>query len=259
MLEIMERAAIAAGETIMEVYDAGPAVTYKADTSPVTDADHRAERIILADLAAAFPDLPVVAEESVAAGKVPDVAGRRFFLVDPLDGTKEFLDRDSHFTVNIGLIEGGVPVAGVIYAPALGVIYAASAGGARKAKVEHGRISGDWRPIGCRKSPGRPVAVVSRRHNSREAIAHLNAQGITDYEAIGSSLKFCLLAEGHADIYPRFSRTMEWDTAAGDAILRAAGGETVTTDGLPLAYGKRHQPNDSDFANPWFISRAKQH
>lgn len=259
MLEIMERAAIAAGETIMEVYDAGPAVTYKVDTSPVTDADHRAERIILADLAAAFPDLPVVAEESVAAGKVPDVAGRRFFLVDPLDGTKEFLDRDSHFTVNIGLIEGGVPVAGVIYAPALGVIYAASAGGAKKAKVEHGRISGDWRPIGCRKSPDRPVAVVSRRHNSREAIAHLNAQGITDYEAIGSSLKFCLLAEGQADIYPRFSRTMEWDTAAGDAILRAAGGETVTIDGVPLAYGKRHQPNDSDFANPWFISRAIQH
>lgn len=259
MLEIMERAAIAAGEAILQVYDAGPAVTYKADSSPVTDADHRAERIILAQLTAAFPDLPIIAEESVAAGKVPDIAGRRFFLVDPLDGTKEFLDRDSHFTVNIGLIDGGVPVAGVVYAPALGVIYAAGAGEARKTKVEHGRVCCDWRPIGCRKSPVPPVAVVSRRHNSRETIAHLDAQGITDYEAIGSSLKFCLLAEGQADIYPRFSRTMEWDTAAGDAILRAAGGETLIMEGEPLAYGKRNQPNDTDFANPWFISRAKPH
>lgn len=249
---------MAAGQAILEVYDSGPAITYKADTSPVTDADHRAERIILAELAAAFPDIPVIAEESVAAGNVPDIAGQRFFLVDPLDGTKEFVDRDDHFTVNIGLIENGEPVAGVVYAPALGVIYAAKDGQARKAMVADGRIAGGWSRIGCRQIPERPVAVASRRHSSAETIAYLAEQGITDCEAIGSSLKFCLLAEGRADLYPRFSRTMEWDTAAGDAVLRAAGGETLTMEGQPLAYGKRDQPNDGDFANPWFIARARR-
>ncbi|MCA1494255.1 3'(2'),5'-bisphosphate nucleotidase CysQ [Sinorhizobium alkalisoli] len=258
MLGILERSAMAAGQAILEVYDAGPAVTYKADTSPVTDADHRAERMILAELAAAFPDIPVIAEESVAAGNVPDIAGQRFFLVDPLDGTKEFVDRDNHFTVNIGLIENGEPVAGVVYAPALGVIYAAKDGQAKKAMVAAGRIAGGWSRIGCRQIPDRPVAVASRRHSSAETIAYLAEQGITDCETIGSSLKFCLLAEGRADLYPRFSRTMEWDTAAGDAVLRAAGGETLTVEGQPLAYGKRDQPNDSDFANPWFIARARR-
>lgn len=257
MLETLERSAIAAGRAIMEVYDAGPAVSYKADTSPVTDADQRAERIILADLAAAFPGIPVIAEEAVAAGNVPDITGGRFFLVDPLDGTKEFVERDMHFTVNIGLIEKGAPVAGVVYAPALGVIYAGGGGEARKATVDEGRVAGCWRLIGCRNSPDRPVAVASRKHNSAETLAYLTERGITDYETMGSSLKFCLLAEGIADIYPRFSRTMEWDTAAGDAILRAAGGETLTMEGKPLGYGKRNQPNDSDFANPWFISRGK--
>ncbi len=241
----------------MEVYDAGPAVTYKADTSPVTDADHRAERIILDDLAGAFPEIPVIAEEAVAARHVPDIAGKPFFLVDPLDGTKEFVERNSHFTVNIALIENGAPVAGVVYAPALGVIYAASGEMAVKATVEAGRTVGSWQPIECRKASDRPVAVISRRHNSAETLAYLAEHGITDHEAVGSSLKFCLLAEGYADLYPRFSRTMEWDTAAGDTILRAAGGETLAIDGRPLTYGKRNQPNDSDFANPWFIARGK--
>ncbi|WOS61887.1 3'(2'),5'-bisphosphate nucleotidase CysQ [Sinorhizobium fredii] len=257
MLEILQRSSIAAGRAIMAIYNAGPAVTYKADTSPVTDADHRAERIILDDLADAFPDIPVIAEEAVAAGHVPDIAGKRFFLVDPLDGTKEFVERNSHFTVNIALIEDGVPVAGVVHAPALGVIYAGTGKMAVKAVVEAGRIAGSWQPIECRKASHRPVAVISRWHNSAETLAYLDEHGITDCEAIGSSLKFCLLAEGYADIYPRFSRTMEWDTAAGDAILRAAGGETLLVDGNPFAYGKRNQPNDSDFANPWFIARGK--
>ncbi|APG92130.1 3'(2'),5'-bisphosphate nucleotidase CysQ [Sinorhizobium americanum] len=256
MLEILERSAIAAGRAIMEIYNAGPAVTYKADTSPVTDADHRAERIILDELATAFPDIPVIAEEAVAAGHVPNIAGKRFFLVDPLDGTKEFVERNDHFTVNIALIENGIPVAGVVHAPALRVIHAASRGMARKAPVEGGQI-GSWQPIGCRPCGGRPVALISRWHNSAETLAHLAENGINDYEAVGSSLKFCLLAEGKADIYPRFSRTMEWDTAAGDAILRAAGGETIVIEGSPLAYGKRNQPNDSDFANPWFVARGR--
>lgn len=257
MLEILEKSAIVAGQAILDIYGAGPAVIYKADTSPVTDADHRAEHIILTDLAAAFPGIPVVAEEAVAAGHVPDIAGGRFFLVDPLDGTKEFVERNSHFTVNIGLIENGAPTAGVVYAPALGVLYSAAAGRARKAIVEAGSVTGSWTPIGCRRCADRPLALTSRWHNSAETIAYLAERGIADYEAVGSSLKFCLLAEGLADIYPRFSRTMEWDTAAGDAILRTAGGETLTVAGKPLAYGKRNQPDDSDFANPWFIARGR--
>ncbi|WP_457663469.1 3'(2'),5'-bisphosphate nucleotidase CysQ [Sinorhizobium medicae] len=257
MLEILEASALAAGQAIMEIYLAGPSVTYKRDASPVTDADHRAERIILADLAAAFPDIPVVAEEEVAAGRVPDIAGKRFFLVDPLDGTKEFVKRNSHFTVNIGLIENGEPVTGVVYAPALGLIYSAAAGRAKKALVENGKPAGQWTTIGCRRCGDRPMALTSRWHNSPETVSFLTDQGIEDSEAVGSSLKFCLLAEGTADIYPQFSRTMEWDTAAGDAILRAAGGETLTTAGISLAYGKRNQPDDSDFANPWFISRGR--
>jgi 3'(2'), 5'-bisphosphate nucleotidase len=253
----LEKSAIVAGQAILDIYSAGPAVIYKADTSPVTDADHCAERIILADLAAAFPGIPVVAEEAVAAGHVPDIAGGRFFLVDPLDGTKEFVERNSHFTVNIGLIENGAPTAGVVYAPALGVLYSAAGGQAKKAMVEAGRVAGSWTFIGCRRCDDRPLALTSRWHNSAETIAYLAERGITDYEAVGSSLKFCLLAEGLADLYPRFSRTMEWDTAAGDAILRTAGGETLTVQGKPLAYGKRNQPDDSDFANPWFIARGR--
>lgn len=201
----------------------------------MTDADHRAERIILADLAAAFPDIPVVAEEEVAAGRVPDIAGKRFFLVDPLDGTKEFVERNSHFTVNIGLVENGAPVVGVVYAPALGLIYSAAAGMAKKAVVEDGQVTGEWTTIGCRRCGDRPMALTSRWHNSPETISFLTDQGISDHEAVGSSLKFCLLAEGIADIYPRFSRTMEWDTAAGDAILRSAGGETLTMGAIRLA------------------------
>ncbi|MEY9582247.1 3'(2'), 5'-bisphosphate nucleotidase [Sinorhizobium fredii] len=204
-----------------------------------------------------FPIFRSSPRKPLPRGHVPDIAGKRFFLVDPLDGTKEFVERNSHFTVNIALIEDGVPVAGVVHAPALGVIYAGTGKMAVKAVVEAGRIAGSWQPIECRKTSHRPVALISRWHNSAETLAYLAEHRITDCEAIGSSLKFCLLAEGYADIYPRFSRTMEWDTAAGDAILRAAGGETLLVDGNPFAYGKRNQPNDSDFANPWFIARGK--
>ncbi|MFD2342111.1 3'(2'),5'-bisphosphate nucleotidase CysQ [Sinorhizobium terangae] len=257
MLETLERSALAAGRAILDIYNAGPAISYKADTSPVTDADHGAERIILADLTASFPDIPVIAEEAVAAGHVPDISGKRFFLVDPLDGTKEFVGRNSDFTVNIALIEEGVPVAGVVYAPALGILYSASSKKAKKALIEDDHIAGPQAVIGCRICGDRPLALTSRWHNSAETIAYLADHGITDYEAVGSSLKFCLLAEGLADIYPRFSRTMEWDTAAGDAILRAAGGETLTMEGSPLTYGKRNQDHDSDFANPWFVARGR--
>ncbi len=257
MLDILERAALAAGKAILDIYHAGPDVTYKSDCSPVTDADNTAEDIILRDLAAAFPDIPVVAEEQVAAGHVPDIENRPFFLVDPLDGTKEFIGRHNDFTVNIALIDKGAPIAGVVYAPALGVLYAAARGKAEKFAVTEAFMIEDRIVIGCRSRGDKLTALASRSHNSRETLDYLQQSGIENYEAIGSSLKFCLLAEGAADIYPRFSRTMEWDTAAGDAVLRAAGGETLTMDGNPLTYGKRNQTRDVDFANPYFVSRGK--
>ncbi|WP_075289542.1 3'(2'),5'-bisphosphate nucleotidase CysQ [Pararhizobium arenae] len=257
MLDILEEAAVAAGKAIIDVYNAGPDVAYKADCSPVTDADETAERIILDRLVAAFPDIPIVAEESVAAGRIPDIEGKTFFLVDPLDGTREFVNRHHDFTVNIALIEKGEPVAGVVYAPALGILYAADRGKAKKAVVSGLTSIGHPVVIGCRSRGDRIVALASRSHNSEETVAYLAEHGIMDYESVGSSLKFCLLAEGLADVYPRLSRTMEWDTAAGDAVLRAAGGETVTMNGDPLIYGKRNQAHDSDFANPFFVSRGR--
>lgn len=256
MIETFEQAALAAGRTILEVYDAGIHVTMKPDCSPVTEADERAEAVILARLAEALPDVPVVAEEAVSAGKVPDINGRSFILVDPLDGTKEFINRRPEFTVNIARIENGTPVTGIVYAPALGIAYVGSRGGAFKLAVNPDFTIADRRPITARVRRVPPVAVASRSHNNAETEEFLAANGITEYRSIGSSLKFCLLAEGVADIYPRFSRTMEWDTAAGDAVLRAAGGTTLCLDGTPLTYGKRNQALDIDFANPSFVSRG---
>lgn len=257
MLDILERAAMAAGKAILEIYEAGIDVRLKADQSPVTDADQKAEAIILSWLENYFPVIPVVAEESVAAGRVPNIEGKAFFLVDPLDGTKEFVNRHDDFTVNIALIDKGNPVLGVVYAPALGVVYSAEAGRAEKFIVTPAFQMEERLIIGCRSHGDRLTAIGSRSHNSEETESFLSKHRIAGYSAIGSSLKFCLLAEGLADIYPRFSRTMEWDTAAGDAILRAAGGETLTMQGTPLTYGKQGQGNDVDFANPFFVSRGK--
>ncbi|MCD7109212.1 3'(2'),5'-bisphosphate nucleotidase CysQ [Rhizobium sp. DKSPLA3] len=257
MLDVLERAAVEAGRAVIDVYNVGADVRYKEDASPVTDADETAERIILRHLQGAFPGIPVVAEEAASAGLVPDIDGRAFFLVDPLDGTKEFVGRNHDFTVNIALIEQGAPTLGVVYAPALGILYAAERNRARKSVVSGQTDIGTPTVIGCRQRGDRIVALASRSHNSAETIAYLAEHGVTDYESVGSSLKFCLLAEGLADIYPRLSRTMEWDTAAGDAVLRAAGGETVTMDGNPLFYGKRNQIYDVDFANPHFVSRGR--
>ncbi|GEO85561.1 MULTISPECIES: 3'(2'),5'-bisphosphate nucleotidase CysQ [Alphaproteobacteria] len=256
MMRLFEQAALAAGRAILDVCAAGPHVTLKSDASPVTEADQRAETIILAALAKAMPDVPVVAEEAVAAGNVPDTNGRSFLLVDPLDGTREFIAGRPEFTVNIALIEDGVPLAGIVYAPALGVAYLGSKAGAEKLTVSPNFEVTERHPITVRPCPSVPLAVASRSHNSPETERYLKDNGITEHCSIGSSLKFCLLAEGAADIYPRFSRTMEWDTAAGDAVLRAAGGATLCLDGRPLAYGKRHQLSDVDFANPFFIAHG---
>ncbi|MCX8998023.1 3'(2'),5'-bisphosphate nucleotidase CysQ [Rhizobiaceae bacterium BDR2-2] len=248
MMNILEKAALEAGRAILDIHARGAQVMFKADCSPVTEADRTAETIILSHLADAFADIPVIAEESVAAGRIPDIGAGRFFLVDPLDGTKEFIARNGDFTVNIALIEAGVPVAGVVYAPACGRAYSAAGTGAEKLEVTAGFTVASRTAIGVRPCPTEPVALVSRSHNSPETLAFLDGKGIAARRVVGSSLKFCLLAEGAADVYPRFSRTMEWDTAAGDAILRIAGGTVTDIEGAPLCYGK------PGFANPFFIA-----
>lgn len=256
MLKEFERIAIAAGAVIMEIYQGDIDVTIKGDQSPVTEADQKAETLILSELKALYPDIPVVAEEEAAAGRIPELDGRSFILVDPLDGTKEFINKREDFTVNIALIEDGVPVAGVVFAPARGVAYSGAKGKAEKLVIADGAVTAR-NAIETRKPNGRQVAVASRSHNSPETVAFLEEKGITEYKSVGSSLKFCLVAEGEADVYPRFGRTMEWDTAAGDAVLRAAGGVTLNTDGTVFAYGKCNQATDSDFANPYFIAWGK--
>ncbi|MDX0542075.1 3'(2'),5'-bisphosphate nucleotidase CysQ [Sinorhizobium medicae] len=256
LCQIFEHIALEAGAAILEVYDAGPEVCYKDDQSPVTEADERAEAIILERLAAAFPGIPVVAEESVCSGRVPDIRGGSFFLVDPLDGTKEFINRRSDFTVNIALIKGNVPVAGIVYAPAQRCAYVADGGKAEKLLLDKLWALEHRQPIRVRMRGAELTAVASRSHNSSETEAFLTGHGVMNYASVGSSLKFCLLAEGKADVYPRFGRTMEWDTAAGDAVLRAAGGSVVRLDGSRLLYGKTMQDEDSDFANPHFIAWA---
>ncbi len=242
-----------AGAEILRIYAGDIAVTQKQDSSPVTEADARAEAIILEGLRQIAPDIPVVAEEETAAGRIPETA-RRFFLVDPLDGTKEFISKNGEFTVNIALIEDGAPVLGAVYAPALGQLYWGGRDGAFMADIKDG-FPGLARPIRVRAAPiDGVIAVGSRSHGGPETEAYLEDFKVAGFEPAGSSLKFCLVARGDADIYPRMGRTMEWDTAAGDAVLRAAGGRVETLDGRPLAYGKRNQSGDVDFANPYFVA-----
>jgi len=257
MLGVFERLALEAGREVMRVFHEGCAVDQKSDSSPVTEADRESEKIILAGLRAAYPDIPCVAEEEVAAGvATPDLDGA-FFLVDPLDGTKEFVNRRTDFTVNIALVRHGVPEVGVVYAPCTGRFFSGRPGKAEALEVDAGYSIADRRPIAVRAG-GTPLAVVaSRSHNTPETEAFIRDLGAAEIVSVGSSLKFCLLAAAEADVYPRFGRTMEWDTAAGDAVLRAAGGMTRTLDGKPLVYGKRNQADDSDFANPHFIATGK--
>jgi len=247
-------ATLAGGRAVMAVYAGDFAVDWKNDDTPVSAADRQAEDIIVAMLARAFPDIPIVAEEAVAAGRVPEF-GREFFLVDPLDGTKEFIRRNGEFTVNIGLIENGVPVAGVVLAPALQRVFVAAEGRAFAGSVDAdcSKVA-DLAAISVRQLQNAPVAVASRSHLTPETEAALKKAGAAERRSIGSSLKFCLVAEGEADFYPRLGPTMEWDTAAGDAVLRAAGGKVTTTDGAPLTYGKTQVAGMRDFENPFFYA-----
>ncbi|MBW3096887.1 3'(2'),5'-bisphosphate nucleotidase CysQ [Pseudohoeflea coraliihabitans] len=254
MIELFCRLAVAAGESILDVRSQGIEVAHKSDCSPVTEADRRAEALITSGLAEALSDIPLVAEEAMSAGRCPAELGRRFLLVDPLDGTREFIEGRADFTVNIALIEDGVPVAGVVYAPVRRQVFAAESGRAFKQTAAADLSLSAPRPIACRPLATPPCIVASKSHRTAETNAFIARFPQAETASIGSSLKFCLLAEGSADLYPRFGRTMEWDTAAGDAVLRTAGGKTLTPDGEPLRYGKRQQAADADFANPFFIA-----
>ena len=245
-LAAVEAAARQAGGLILEVYADAFAVRGKADNSPVTEADERAERCIVAALHALDPGIPVVAEEAAARGESPAV-GARFWLVDPLDGTREFVSRNGEFTVNIALIEDGRPMLGVVLVPVTGDLYAGVVGQGAWLQEQ-----GQRRAIRCRQAPQEGWVLASSRSHGDEAAltAWLAGRPVAQRISAGSSLKFGLLACGRADVYPRLGRTMEWDTAAGHAVLRAAGGDVVTLAGEPLRYGK------PGFENPHFVARG---
>jgi 3'(2'), 5'-bisphosphate nucleotidase len=244
-----------AASEIMRIYATDFAVATKSDHSPVTEADQLAEKIILKGLGEHWPDVPVLAEEAASAGQAPKL-GDRFFLVDPLDGTKEFTSRNGEFTVNIALIENNRPVMGVVYAPALGQLFWGELGrGAGFGRVPVGGALADcvWQKITVRKPPPDGLTVVaSRSHRDQATEDYLKNLKVKTLTSAGSSLKFCLIAKGDADLYPRFGRTMEWDTGAGQAVLEAAGGKVSTVDGAPLRYGKAER----GFDNPAFIASA---
>jgi 3'(2'), 5'-bisphosphate nucleotidase len=238
--EFFARTALAAGPVVMLEYEKGCEVRTKGDLSPVTIADEKAEALILALLRAQDPTTPIVAEEAIAQGGKA-VCGRSFILVDPLDGTREFIARNGEFTINIALVRDGAPVAGAVYAPALGRLWF----GGERAFVCDAPVGAPlapqsaWRMIAARPAPPRGlVALASRSHGDPATEAFLARLPIGERRSAGSSLKFCALAEGVADVYPRFAPTMEWDTAAGDAVLRAAGGIVLAVEGGPLRYGK---------------------
>ena len=244
--EIAERA----GTLITELYENGLHVREKEDATPVTEADERAEELILSGLAELTPDIPAIGEETAAKGAADARRHETFWLVDPIDGTRGFIQGSGEFTTNIALIRDCRPVLGVVAAPALGRLYRASGPGTGEKRQD----GGGWTPIAARRPPQAGVVVVSSRsHGDREAIEGLlRGQRVQEHRHVHSSLKFCLIAEGAADIYPRYGATSEWDTAAGHAVLEGAGGSVRTSDGKPLEYGK------ADWLNPEFIARGRE-
>jgi len=247
LLEQVGKIAKRAGAEILKIYQTDFAIDEKADHSPVTDADRAAEALILRAIREGVTDkLPIVSEEAVAEGKAPEIKESAFWLVDPLDGTKEFISRNGEFTVNIAIVENGHPVLGVVHAPVTRKTYWGAAVGAFAQ-------DGDAleRVIKCRAAPaGGLVAMVSRSHRGPDTDAYLKQYKIKSETSAGSALKFCVVAEGAADIYPRLGRTMEWDTAAGHAVLRFAGGTVEDLNGKTLAYGK------PGFENPHFVAKG---
>jgi 3'(2'), 5'-bisphosphate nucleotidase len=242
-------AAMTAAGVILDVYGRPVTASHKADGSPVTEADSAAEAVILETLAET--GIPVLAEESAAAGNIPRLDGR-FFVVDPLDGTKEFLKRNGEFTVNIALVEAGRATHGVVLAPATGLTFWGTPEGAFAGVWRDGAVS-DTHAV--RVDPDGPMRIVASRSHGHAALADLcRTFSVTEDVSVGSSLKFCLLARGDAQLYPRFTPTMEWDTAAGQAVLEAAGGSVLTIEGTPLSYGR----SEHDFRNPFFVAAASR-
>lgn len=252
LIPVIRKLAIEAGDKIMEIYNADDFdVKVKSDDSPVTAADEAADAIISAGLRAAFPDVMLVTEEQAESHTA---RGETFLIVDPLDGTKEFIHRRGDFTVNIAYVENGVPQRGVVYAPAKNRMFFTQADG--QSVEETGSFAldtiGDVTPMNVAKSDnGALLVVASKSHLTDETKDYIAKYAVADFKSAGSSLKFCLVATGEADLYPRVGRTMEWDTAAGHAVLLGAGGQVVLFDDhSPLTYGKE------DFANPYFIAYA---
>ncbi|MBL4692900.1 MAG: 3'(2'),5'-bisphosphate nucleotidase CysQ [Magnetovibrio sp.] len=247
LLDQLHTLSIEAGDLIMSIYKTDFDVHTKGDNSPVTQADQMAEDLITAGILKIAGDaFPIVGEEAFSNGKAPVITDSPFWLVDPLDGTKEFISKNGEFTVNIALIDSGRPVLGVVHAPALKQTYLGSPHGA------FADLDGTGpRPISCRAHPAQGLtALVSRNHKTPETETFLKDFNIAEEMSAGSSLKFCNVARGVADLYPRLGRTMEWDTAAGHAVVLAAGGSVTNIDGIPLGYGK------PGFENPHFVVKG---
>ncbi|MBN8631925.1 MAG: 3'(2'),5'-bisphosphate nucleotidase CysQ [Rhodobacterales bacterium] len=251
VIPLFRRLALEAGERILQVYH-GPdfEVRAKGDASPVTEADEAADAVISAGLRAAFPAVPLITEEQAASHAL---SARSFFIVDPLDGTKEFVQRRGDFTVNIAYVRDGIPTLGVVYAPVKRRLFYTLPNGA--SVEETGPFGPESGPLTALKvsTPDNAalMVVASKSHRDQATDDYIARYAVRDMTSAGSSLKFCLLATGEADLYPRLGRTMEWDTAAGDAVLRGAGGHVVRFDDhQPLAYGK------PGWDNPFFIAYA---
>ena len=253
LMDVMRRLALLGGEKIMEIYNADDFdVKVKSDESPVTEADEAADAIISAGLREAFPDVALVTEEQADSH---GQAVSTFLIVDPLDGTKEFIQRSGDFTVNIAYVENGVPARGVVYAPAKNRLFYTLPDGQTVEELGGQAVGsvGEQRPISVNQAPDNAalMVVASKSHRDQATDDYIGKYGVKDMTSAGSSMKFCLIAAGEADLYPRLGRTMEWDTAAADAVLRGAGGHVVRFDDhTPLHYGKE------GFANPFFIAYA---
>jgi 3'(2'), 5'-bisphosphate nucleotidase len=243
-LDEVRAIAAEAGRRILEIYERDFNVSEKDDGSPLTEADAAAHEVIAARLAQLAPGVPVLSEESSKVDYAERAAWRRFWLVDPLDGTKEFVKRNGEFTVNIALVEGGRAVLGVVHVPVKGVTYSACAG--RGAFKQEG--GGAAQPIRVRTfAGGNAIVVASRSHAGRHIEGFLKNVGAHDVVSMGSALKLCLVADGTADVYPRLGPTMEWDTAAAQCVVEAAGGRVTDLRGQPLQYNK------VSLLNPWFM------
>jgi 3'(2'), 5'-bisphosphate nucleotidase len=244
LIEPIVALAVQAGNAILEVYATEFDVQSKSDESPLTQADLASNQCIVAGLAELTPDIPIISEES----GLPEFEERRqwncYWLIDPLDGTKEFVNRNGEFTVNIALIESNRPIFGVVHVPVQNKTYIGCEG--RGSELRDG---GQVTKVQVSETSGVPVRIVgSRSHRGSSLDAFLERLGESDIVPMGSSLKFCTVAEGNADVYPRLGLTSEWDTAAAQAVVEQAGGKVLELDGKPLSYNKK-----SDILNPWFV------